>query len=192
MKQIGNSRFIRYMLIAACAFVSPFANALISVVASVWADKDQDRASLLLNQRIETLIARSLSPDPIFKEDDYRAEIVKAQQELYYQAEHINKLRFLSFRHDALDRQIEATIYSGVYKNKIAKIRQRKELSDQLYELDVKEIKVHFDALARKNSGDACDIEEQESIKLQKLKIRYGKMTEYPSIGPMRMTIVAR
>ena len=179
------------MLEAASGLV-PFAGGLLSAVASVWADKDQDRTNMLLNQKIEALIAPGSLHDPIFKEDDYRAEIFKAQQELHYQAERINKPMFLNFRHDALDRQIEATIYSGVYKNKIAKIRQRKKLSDQLYGLEAKEIKVRFDDLARKASRDACDIEEQRSIQLQKLKIRYGKTIEHPSIGFLRMTIVAR
>ena len=194
MTRLSRNRIARYTLEVMSGFI-PFAGGLLSAAASAWADMDQDRANVLLRQKIETQVVAT-PPNLIFKDCAYRAEVVGLQRELQSQALRINRPRLFDLRRHTLDRQIEAMIYSGVYDKKLSEVKRRKKISDQLYELERKELNLRFDDLTKNSAnaaeGEVSSIEAQRNIELQRLEISYGKTGDYKIEHPLRMCVVAR
>lgn len=130
-------------------------------------------------------LASPVDSSAIIKEDDYNAEVARLKGEI------ADKMHFFNTQHgNSSVPQTASAALTKQYQPKFDELRRRKQASDRLYELEVKEVNARFDELVEKKNGEHVgrgtfysgfrgqDIEKinaSRDIELEKLKIKYGK-----------------
>ncbi|MBH1980618.1 hypothetical protein I8H89_03800, partial [Candidatus Saccharibacteria bacterium] len=119
------------------------------------------------------------------KEDDYHAEVDRINNQMQSEMHSIN----IRFGNSSVPQVASMAIHKK-YQPMLDELRRRKEVSDKIYELELREINIQFeDLLEKKNSEhtgrgtyhsgirlqDIEKIEEKRNIELEKLSIKYGK-----------------
>lgn len=135
-----------------------------------------------LSQRTASITA------DILKEDDYLAQVQQIKNR-WNDETHSIDTRFGS----SSVSQTAAPALQKKYQPMLDDLKRRKQAGDKMYELELKEINIHFNELVEKKNSehvgrgtfhssfrgqDIEKIEEKRTIELEKLSIKYGKPLE--------------
>lgn len=128
------------------------------------------------------------STTDVIKEDDYIAEVQRIKSQMQSEMHSVNT-RFGNTHVP----QVASVALQKKYQPIFDELHRRKEASDKMYELELREINMQFDELVEKKNSehvgrgtfhsgfrgqDIEKIEEKRRIELEKLSVKYGKTLE--------------
>lgn len=138
---------------------------------------------------LEALSQRTASSTAdILKEDDYLAQVKQIKTRWKDEMHSIN----IRFGNSSVPQTATSALQKK-YQPMFDELQRRKQTSDKMYELELKEINIHFNELVEKKNSehvgrgtfhsgfrgqDIDKIEEKRTIELEKLSIKYGKSLE--------------
>lgn len=128
------------------------------------------------------------STTDIIKEDDFNAEMQRIKSQMQGEMHSVNT----RFGNTSVP-QVASVAIQKKYMPMIDALQRRKQASDKMYDLELREINMQFDELVEKKNGehvgrgtyhsgfrlqDIEKIEEKRQIELEKLSVKYGKPLE--------------
>lgn len=128
------------------------------------------------------------SSTDIIKDDDFSAELQRIKSQMQGEQHDVN----VRFGNTSLPQAASVAIRKK-YMPMIDALQRRKQASDKMYDLELREINIQFDELVEKKNSehvgrgtfhsgfrgqDIEKIEEKRMIELQKLAVKYGKPLE--------------
>ena len=125
------------------------------------------------------------SATDIIKDDDFRIEMERIQSQMKDEMHSVN----VRFGHTSVPEVASVAIQKKYFPITDA-LQRRKQASDKMHELELREVNLQFDELVEKKNGehigrgtfhsgfrhqDIEKIEERRKIELEKISVKYGK-----------------